>query len=117
MVNPQLEDGYTQIAHEILEELAKTKLSSYEWSILVFIIRKTYGFHKKTDWISLSQIEKGTGIERPNVCRTINSLKRKNMIIRPDSKHVGFQKDHSKWNCKRVSRKMVIIQSEIDGTG
>ncbi|MFC1872145.1 replication protein [Chloroflexota bacterium] len=109
MDTPQLENGFTQIAHEIIEELAKTNLSSYESSVVWIIIRKTYGFHKKTDWISLSQIEEATGIQRSNVCRTLNRLKARNIIARPDSKHIGLQKDHSRWKGKRVSRKIMAI--------
>ena len=97
MASPQLEDGYTMMANEILDEIVKINLSPYETRVLWFIIRKTYGWHKKTDWIALSQIIEGTGIKKPHVCRTIKSLRRRNLIIRPDSKHAGFQKDHTKW--------------------
>lgn len=103
MANPQLEDGYTRIANEILDALVKINLSPYESRVLWFIIRKTYGWHKKTDWISLSQITMGTGIAKPNVCRTIKSLTSRNLIIRPDSRHVGFQKDYTKWIDKKLS--------------
>ena len=98
MASPQLEDGYTMFANEILEALARINLSPYQSRVLWFIIRKTYGWHKKTDWISLSQIVDWTGIAKPNVCRTIKSLRRRNLIIRPDSNHVGFQKDYWKWD-------------------
>lgn len=85
------------IANEILEALAKTRLWPNETRVLLFIIRKTYGWHKKTDWIALSQIEAGTGILKPNVCQAIKSLAGRNPIVRPDNKHVSFQKDYSKW--------------------
>ena len=47
MANPQLEDGYTKIANEILEALAGINLSPYEGRALFFLIRKTYGWKKK----------------------------------------------------------------------
>lgn len=61
------------------------------------IIRKTYGFNKKEDWISLKQLSDLTGISIPHICRTINELKAKNMIIR-NGKITGIQKDYKKWN-------------------
>jgi phage replication O-like protein O len=97
MASPQLENGYTQIAHEILEAFAKINLSPYESRLAWFVIRKTYGWHKKTDWIALSQIVEGTGIDKRNVWRTIKSLERRNIIIRPDPRHIGFQKDYTLW--------------------
>ncbi len=97
MANPQVENGFTKIANEILEALVKTKLTQSEWRVLFFIIRKTYGWHKKIDRLALSQIALGTGIARQNVFRTLQSLIRKNIVLRPDNRHIGFQKDYSKW--------------------
>jgi len=111
MASPQLENGYTKVANEILEALVKINLSPYQSRVLWFIIRKTYGWHKKTDWISLSQIAEGTGIAKPNVCRTIKWLTIKNLIIRPDSRHVGFQKDYTKWTDKKLSVPIMSVIS------
>ena len=97
MANPQLENGYTRVANELLEALARINLCAYETRVLLVIIRKTYGWHKKTDWISLSQLTMSTGIRKAHVCRTINSLVARNIIMRDKNKHVGLQKDHEKW--------------------
>ena len=98
----QLEDNYTQVPNEVLEALAMAQLSTNEFRITIFIIRKTYGWHKQTDWIALSQIVEGTGIAKPNVCRTLNSLKRKHIIVRPDSRHVGLQDNIGFWVHKKL---------------
>ncbi len=47
---------------------------------LLLILRKTYGFNKKTDSISLSQFEKHTKIARRNIIRALNQLCEKNII-------------------------------------
>ncbi len=96
---------FTRVPNEILEALARTHLSPYESKIIFFIIRKTYGWNKTEDWISLSQIVEGTGIAKPNVSRTLNSLKRRNIIERPDRWHVGFQLDHTLW---RINRSVTV---------
>ena len=97
MANPQLEDGFTMVANEIIEELARINLCAYESRVLWFIIRKTYGWHKKNDWIALSQIVDSTGILKPNVSRTLKSLKARNIITRDKNRRVGLQKDYEKW--------------------
>ena len=97
MANPQLEDGFTMVANEIIEALARINLCAYESRVLWFIIRKTYGWHKKIDWIALSQIVDSTGILKPNVSRTLKSLKARNIIIRDKNRRVGVQKDYEKW--------------------
>ena len=97
MANPQLEDGYTRVANELLEAIARIKLCAYETKVLIFIIRKTYGWNKKTDWIALSQIAENTNILKPNVSRTLRSLKQRNIIIRDNHRQVGLQKDYEKW--------------------
>lgn len=96
MANPQKEDGHVDIANEIIEALAKIHLSGYESQVLWAIFRKTYGWHKKEDWISNTQISNMTGIAEAHVSRTIKILTQKNLIIKK-SKKIGFQKDYDLW--------------------
>ncbi len=93
---PQIENGYTKIANELLEAISKVNLSSYEFRVMLAIIRKTYGFNKKHDWLSLSQIEEITNIKSHNVCRTIKKLVDKNMLLK-NGKITGIQKQYKKW--------------------
>lgn len=102
-------ENFTKIPNEILEALAKIRLGSYETRLLLFIIRKTYGWHKKTDWIALSQLSEGTGISKPNVCRTIRSLVARNIIVRGRNKHVGLQTIYEKW----LSKETISLSNEI----
>ena len=97
MANPQLEDGYTKIANELLEALSRSNLSPYESRVLWFVIRQTYGWKKKTDLISLSQIVKGTGIEKGNTSRALKSLILRQIVVRLDNKQLGFNKDYDSW--------------------
>ncbi len=96
MANPQLENGYTPIANEILDRLAKTHLSSNQWQVLLCIIRKTYGYHKKVDYIANSQIVEATGLCKAVVSRVLHYLQDVKLIIRK-GKFVGIQKDWEKW--------------------
>jgi len=97
MANPQKENGHVDIANEIVEALAKIHLSGYENRILWAIFRKTYGWHKKEDWITNSQIAEMTGIADSHVSRTIKILI-KRRIVTKIGKKLGFQKDYDQWN-------------------
>ena len=114
MASPQLDNGYTPIANEIVEALMRINLSGYESRVLWFIFRKTYGFKKKTDWIALSQFSKAIGLDRRLIHRAIKKLSSKKMIViqKDDGVRVryGFQKDYTKW--KLSSKKMTVIQRD-----
>lgn len=104
MANPQKENGFTPIANEILEKLVNISLLGSEFQILLFIIRKTYGYQKKVDRISLTQFEKGTGISRPTVVKTLKNLMAKGLIVKiclPGG-NIGYSfiKDHENWVVK-----------------
>lgn len=101
MANPQKENGFTPIANEILDKIVNTALLGSELQVLFFIIRKTYGYHKKKDRISLTQFEKGTGLSRPTIVKTLKNLMSRNMIVKvalPDEGiEYTFQKNHEQW--------------------
>jgi phage replication O-like protein O len=103
MANPQLENGYTSIANEIMERLAKARIPGEARQILDVIFRKTYGFHKKEDRISNSQFVELTGINKYNVCRAIKKLITMNVVIKKDN--AVIKKDN---NCypKRYPQKI-----------
>lgn len=100
MANPQKEKGHTQIANEILEALARTNIGGKKRQILDFIIRKTYGFNKKQDKISLSQFREGTGLEHREVCRCLLKLQVMKIIIKIEDDQgniYGLNKDYDQW--------------------
>ncbi len=76
----QLENGYTKLANELIEAFSQICLSGREWQILWVIIRKTYGFNKKKDNISLTQFKEMTGIETCHVAKVLKKLEEKEII-------------------------------------
>jgi phage replication O-like protein O len=98
--NPQLENGYTRIAHEILEALARQTFPAEVTRIIYVVLRKTYGFGKKIDKISLSQFCKLTGMKKPNVVRALKKAVAMQIIIRRDNGNSAtyqFNKKHWEW--------------------
>ncbi len=115
MASPQVENGYTMLANELLEAYSMIRVSGEENQLFWFIIRKTYGFKKKEDAISLSQFSIGTGINKPNVCRALSNLIKKNLIIKNDNGLITsyrIQKDYAKW--KALSKKIRLSKEIID---
>ncbi len=96
MANPQLEDGYTMIANEILENLMRVQLSANQWQVILCIIRKTYGFKRKVDRIANFQICEATGLGKEVVSRSLHKLQTAGVILR-NGKQIGFQKDWERW--------------------
>ena len=81
MANPQKENGNTQIANEILDALTQAGLNGTELAIVLHVIRKTYGWHKKCDRISFTQFEKQLKKSRPTISDNIQSLLVKKLLL------------------------------------
>jgi phage replication O-like protein O len=97
---PQIEDGYLMIANELLEAILGFGFSLREQSVLLTIIRKTYGYKKKVDDLSASQIGAMCRVPRQHVTTTLNMLALRNVITKKPGRYgsiIGIQKDHRKW--------------------
>jgi phage replication O-like protein O len=101
LANVQLENGYTRIANDILEHMARIKLSPTQYRILFLIWRCTYGFSKKEHEMSLSFIGEATGIDKRNIQRELKSLEEKKIIhqsIKNGSyRKLSFNKNYEQW--------------------
>lgn len=102
LANPQLEDGHLKIANSIAETLAHTQMSGHESRVLWFLFRKTYGWSKKTDVISLSQWMEGTGLSKSHVVDTLNRLVVRK-IIRKAVPEIGNRKSQEYWFNKHAN--------------
>lgn len=82
----------TQVPDEFIDHLMPL-LTGAEFKVLVYIVRRTFGFKKEADTISIDQmvngirkkngeqLDYGTGLSRPTVVEAIRSLTRKNIIL------------------------------------
>lgn len=104
MASPQKEDGYTPIANEILDHLLLLRLPGDQWRVLLSIVRRTYGWNRKTDYIANRQITKMTGLCDSVVCRNLKSLADQNLITR-SGKVLGLQKDYDLWKSLTATSK------------
>lgn len=90
------EDGYTRLANELYEELIGANLTRNQAKVAHAICRKTYGFNKKLDRISDSQISELTRLPRQKVNKAKNELIAMRVLVREGSQ-IGPNKALSDW--------------------
>ena len=90
------DDGYTRLANELYEELIGANLTRNQAKVAHAVCRKTYGFNKKLDRISDSQISDLTNLPRQKVNKAKNELISMHVLIREGSQ-IGPNKALSDW--------------------
>lgn len=100
----QLENGYTRIANELYEAILKQPFNGYECRVLHAIIRKTYGYGKKSDYIAFSQISELTGIAKTHISRTMAVLIQYKVVTKLGNS-IGVNKDASQWAVTKLGNK------------
>jgi len=99
-----LDDGFTRVANEILDEMAKRKLNSTQSSIVTFVIRHTYGFQRKSHDMSVGFISDGTGIHPDQIKRELKRLIEWRVIhvfeeaTFTKARIIGINKDCKQWD-------------------
>jgi hypothetical protein len=95
---------FTQVPDEVFDELMP-RLSGSEFKVLMYIVRRTFGFKKDSDSISLTQmtdgiktrdgrqLDHGAGLARSTAVAALNGLIEKGVIsaIRNQSEERGFE--------------------------
>lgn len=83
--------NYTQVPDELFDELLP-ELSGAELKVLLYIIRRTFGFKRDRDSISLSQMlhgvqsrsgevfDRGAGVSKPTLLQALRSLEERGII-------------------------------------
>jgi hypothetical protein len=83
--------NYTQVPDELFDELLP-ELSGAELKVLLYIIRRTFGFKRDSDSISLSQmlngiqgrdgqrLDRGAGVSKPTLLQALRSLEERQII-------------------------------------
>ena len=85
--------NYTQVPDTIFDQLLPD-LSEAELKVLLYVVRRTFGFKKDADTISLRQLssgittregkvlDRGTGLSKSGVTKALVSLRKKGILIR-----------------------------------
>ncbi|WP_135553292.1 conserved phage C-terminal domain-containing protein [Paenibacillus cymbidii] len=124
--NPNLEDGFTQIANELMEQVPRFKFNGTHLRIILVIWRYTYGFHRKKKDLSVSYIAEATGIYKKQIERELNVLIDRKVVTvvsiatgrRP--RILGFNKNYDEWEdvdpSKKGSQMDMFSTLELEGS-
>jgi len=91
------EKEYILITNEFTEAISRQYLRPNESKVLWHVIRKTWGWRKKSDFIALKQFEKELGISKDIACRALSRLKRRGIVDQLANKTYAIQTDVSLW--------------------
>ena len=108
----QVEKGnFTRIINPLIEELIKIPFKGCELAVALFIIRKTYGYNKPEDEISLTQFQKGLNRSRQTIVTALKNLQLVNvarLVKQGDSKKCSnlwrINKYYDTWKLVNVAR-------------
>lgn len=104
--SPQVEDGYTRIANELLDALSRVRLPGRQWQVVCKVIRMTYGFNRKSWETSNIELSKILNMHRQHVCTDLKELVAANLLFVTENGYerkitIGIQKNYKKWSCNR----------------
>jgi len=76
-----IKNGYTQLAHTLLEDMAQMDLTSMEFRVIMWVWRNSYGVHhKSTRPVSEREMARSMGTNPGNVHRALESLKKRDLV-------------------------------------
>ncbi len=100
MASPDANNGHIDMPHELAEVFMRINITSYQYRVLWCIWRKTLGWHKEEDIISLTQFQKTTGLVRWSVVRALKELEERMIIEVNRDSYINtyeFNSDYDKW--------------------
>lgn len=94
----ELEDGYARIANALLDALASFDLSGRQFRVVTAVIRKTYGYRQKHDYLTASQIAQVMNYEGATThinsdIRTLIAMK----VLKKTGRFLGVNTELSEW--------------------
>lgn len=105
MASPQLENGYTRVANELLEAIARHPFTSHQLRVLLFVLRETYGYGAKSRRLALDYIADGIGMDRAEVSRARSQLFNMGVLWKSQpgtDQQIGIVKDYTRWGNHNV---------------
>ena len=83
------DNTFTKVPNTLYDAMLAQKLSITQERALLYIIRKTYGFHKADDRISISKMAEDTGFTRRAMINAVHDLEKMG-VIKLGSKRNGL---------------------------
>lgn len=104
---PQLEHGYTRIAHTLLEAILQYPFTGGELKLVLAVIRSTYGWGRKEALLFVVELARLSGMSERHTKRLLQKLARDQVIVKRRITRVrvviGLNKHFSTWRLRRKS--------------
>ena len=116
MASPQTEDGFTRIANELLDAILSFGFTGRQLTIVMAVIRKTYGFNKKQDEIGLSQFRDITGMARQHASKAIIELREMNVLFVGEGRFanlISLNKRYKEWKEQTITKSVTPITKKV----
>ncbi|MEN1985224.1 replication protein [Paenibacillus hubeiensis] len=103
MAGPGFSEKYTQVANEIIEEVARHKFNGTQLRILLIVWRQTYGWHRKSAELSATYLATALQSDLRGVKKELNHLLDIKVLTvhRPaqgkHGRYIGFNKYTDQW--------------------
>jgi phage replication O-like protein O len=124
MASPQRENGFTAIAHELLEAIVAAPLGGGAMRLLMYLARQSYGYNTKTATLSAADFAKATNLHPKVVARELRDLEaRRYLVVFREEGRVStyaIQKDYDQWatgNQKVPGYEKVPTNQTVPGPG
>ncbi len=107
MASPQVEHGYTRIANELLKALILGRFNGTQYSIILAVIRATYGYHLTSKTLGVAFFKVHTGRNRRQLAKEIEELIAMNVLTVKTkhsfgiSRELMLNKDYESWQFDR----------------
>ena len=92
----RLTEPFTPIPNSVLDALIRSRLSRGQWQIVIWVIRNTLGWNRKTVGFSWYQIAKEVGMDRSTVLRAARRLHRSQLLIIKDAS-IAIETESELW--------------------
>lgn len=103
MSGPQLEDGFTQVAHEILDAICQFNFNGAQFRIIIKIWRLTYGYKRKDHDFAIPYLQKRTRLSESTVKRELSALIKAKVLLvtkeatKTTARRLAFNKHYEQW--------------------
>lgn len=97
---------FTRITNEFIEAVYRQYLRPNESKVLWFLVRKTWGWGKKSDFIALKQFSQELGIGKNKISEALSALRKRRIVDQLGNKTYGIQRDTSLWRNKPKKKRV-----------
>lgn len=91
---------YIKTANRFFEAIYRQYLRPNETKVLFFLLRKTWGWKKKSEFIPLSQFSQGLDMSKVIACQVLSRLKDRGIVNQLANKRYAIQSDLTLWKDK-----------------